>query len=532
MTHKCTECSLEFTRPSHLARHTACHRPQNEREHLLCPECDRKFFRKDVLLRHLRSVHGQSPVPKLNIRLSCYRCVHKKLKCDRARPCSSCKQSRATCRYHQGEFHPTGLNSPVSPSSISSIAVNSVDQSTKSTDVLQNESPSASFADPVYAQQQVLQHEELPVGSLYPFGPSSYDPPSDTVGFPDHIHTEITSDGSPHPDLVSGVLLQEENPAFGGFMSGLTNTIGLGSSSLNWLDIQLLDSPVDPELALLDNPLESATTPCSPDSSLRGFSGGALPCLPSSNDAAFGHIPTTEQPVTKPHTSGPAPQQWPFDQSRDQVPCAYQLPPLREVLQTNLTSAHDGTKGISQCLINLFLKPRFPDLDETLKDCTILPAVHLVQRSIDCFFSDFHSILPMIHRPSWSLSSCPTVLLASMACIGAMFPNDENAMDKSRTLSKISARMIFWLVSLPIWPHMEIRSKLTYLRVTRTAINIMMLPISLPAVSTRSIPWDLVIGRCIRMQTALAASLLAAYVEWAYFSRESRWKRPNQSPSF
>ncbi|KAJ5585777.1 hypothetical protein N7450_005564 [Penicillium hetheringtonii] len=320
-----------------------------------------------------------------------------------------------------------------------------VDQSTKSTDVLQNESPSASFADPVYAQQQVLQHEELPVGSLYPFGPSSYDPPSDTVGFPDHIHTEITSDGSPHPDLVSGVLLQEENPAFGGFMSGLTNTIGLGSSSLNWLDIQLLDSPVDPELALLDNPLESATTPCSPDSSLRGFSGGALPCLPSSNDAAFGHIPTTEQPVTKPHTSGPAPQQWPFDQSRDLVPCAYQLPPLREVLQTNLTSAHDGTKGISQCLINLFLKPRFPDLDETLKDCTILPAVHLVQRSIDCFFSDFHSILPMIHRPSWSLSSCPTVLLASMACIGAMFPNDENAMDKSRTLSKISARMIFWL---------------------------------------------------------------------------------------
>jgi hypothetical protein len=75
------------------------------------------------------------------------------------------------------------------------------------------------------------------------------------------------------------------------------------------------------------------------------------------------------------------------------------------------------------------------------------------------------------------------------------------------------------------------RNKLTYHRVTRTATNIMILPISLPAVSTRSIPWGLVTGRCIRMQTVLAASLSAAYVEWAFFSRESLWNRPNLSLS-
>ena len=453
-THKCTECSLEFTRPSHLTRHAASHRPKNERDQLSCSECHRKFFRKDVLLRHLRSVHGQSPVPKSNTRLSCYRCVLKKLKCDRARPCSSCKQSRATCQYHR-EFQSPGQNSPVSSSSINSIAVNTVDESTESTEGSQNESPSASFTEPFYTQQQVLHHEGIPVGSLYQFGPNSCDPPSDTVAFPDHIQTEIPSGGSPHSGLFSGAILQEENPAFGGFMSGLTNIIGIGSSSLDWLNIQLLDSPVDPGLALMDNPPECVPTPCSPDPS-----GEALPCLPLSNDAAFGHIQMSEQPLPRTHAAGPAPQQWPFDQSRDQVPCTYQLPPLREVLQTNLTSDHHGTKDISQCLINLFVKPRFPDLDETLKDCTILPAVHLVQRSIDCFFSDFDSILPMIHRPSWSLSNCPTVLLASMACIGAMFSTDENAMDRSRTLSKISARMIFWLVSL--LPRLAIRNPISH----------------------------------------------------------------------
>lgn len=457
-SHKCTECSLEFTRPSHLARHTASHRPRNERDHLLCPECNRTFFRNDVLLRHLRSVHGQSPLPKSNMRLSCYRCVLKKLKCDRSRPCSSCKQSRTTCQYDKGKPQSPGRKSPVSPSSINSMAVDRMNELAGSTEVSQNESPSASFTEPSDTQQKVLQHEEIPVGNLCQFDTNSCDLPSETSVFPDLTQTGISSGGSPRSTFFPGVMFQE-NPAFGGFMSGLTNITGMGSSSLDWLDIQLLDSPVNPGIALVDNPLDSVPTSCSPDCSGQDPRGGALPCLPSSNDAAFSHSQISEQPVARTHTAGPAPQQWPFDQSRDQVPCTYQLPPLREVLQTNLRADQDGPKDISQCLINLFLKPRIPDLDETLQDCTILPAVHLVHRSIVCFFSDFDSILPMIHRPSWSLSCCPTVLIASMACMGAMFLNDENAMDRSRTLSKISARMIFWLVSLPPRPHVAIRTK-------------------------------------------------------------------------
>lgn len=449
--HKCTECSLVFTRPSHLSRHLASHRPRNERDHLSCPECNRTFFRNDVLLRHLRSVHGQSPLPKSNIRLSCYRCVRKKQKCDRARPCSSCKQSRTTCQYHGNPQSP-GQKSPVSPPSINPTDVNGLDDLEGSTGVSQNESPSASFTEPFHTEQQVLQHEEIPVGNLCQFGQDPCDEHSETA----ITQTEIPSAGIPPSAFLPGVIFQE-NPGFGGFMSGLTNITGMGSSSLDWLDIQLLDSPVDPEIALVDNPLGSIPTPCSADCSGQGLCNGA--CLPSSNDAAFSHSQISEQPMARMHTAGPAPPQWPFDQSRDQVPCTYQLPPLREVLQTNLRADHDEPKDISQCLINLFLKPRFPGLDETLQDSTLLPAVYLVQRSIDCFFSDFDSILPMIHRPSWSLSSCPTVLLASMACMGAMFLDDENAVDRSRTLSKISARMIFWLVSLPPRPHVAVKSK-------------------------------------------------------------------------
>lgn len=505
-THKCTECSLVFTRPSHLARHADSHRPRNERDHISCPECNRRFFRNDVLLRHLRSVHGQSPLSKPNIRLSCYRCVCKKLKCDRSRPCSSCKRAGTTCQYHEGKPQSPGWNSPVSPCSINSMAVDSMDDSIVSSEVPQTESLNGNLSEPFCAQPQVIQHEEISVGSLCEFDPHSCDPHSSSAAIPDISQTEIPSGGSPRSDFFSGIMFQE-NTAFGGFMSGLTNITGIGSGCMDWLDIQLLDSPVDPGLARKDNPPNSVPTPCSPYCSAGGSCGGALSCLSSSNDAAFGHTEISENSTTRTHTSGPAPQQWPFDKSRDQVPRTYQLPPLREVLQTNLTVDHDGTRDISQCLINLFLESRFPDL-AMLQDCTILPAVHLVQRSIVCFFSEFDSILPMIHRPSWSLSSCPTVLIASMACIGAMFLNDENAMDRSRTLSMISARMIFWLVCPVYYPdHMwQSETNLTYNRVTQTVTNTMTSPILLHAASTRSILWDPVTGRCIKMQIALVES--------------------------
>lgn len=102
-----------------------------------------------------------------------------------------------------------------------------------------------------------------------------------------------------------------------------------------------------------------------------------------------------------------------------------------------------------ESLVDLLSNKYIPKLDENTNTYETLRAMHLLQRAIDSFMSQFHSVLPAIHIPTFKLSSCPTVLLTSMACIDAMLLEDADALDKAEAFSTICATVILWLVSQP-----------------------------------------------------------------------------------
>lgn len=242
------------------------------------------------------------------------------------------------------------------------------------------------------------------------------------------------------PSMQSSV----HDPIFRMSAPGLSGSMGLGTGGLDWLDF--LHEPImDSESVTGENMVEALSGPAIGDRGYRNaqgiqamqdFQASAAESLGSSDPSRRANAPAWS-----------AAQQWPFEQSRERVPPRYQLPPLRDVLQGSLKDKSDGNGNTMECLIQLLSSPYIPKLDDSLQDYTILPAVHLLQRTVDKFFSDFHSVLPIIHVPTWSLSSCPTVLLTSMACIGAMMLEDVDSMDKSRAFSELCSRMILWLVS-------------------------------------------------------------------------------------
>lgn len=103
---------MSFSRPSHLTRHVLSHRSKNDRNCAYsCTECEKRFLRRDILLRHLRSVHRKIITLNGSVQRSCSRCVAKKMKCDRAHPCQSCVSTESTCIYRDETSENQRMNS-------------------------------------------------------------------------------------------------------------------------------------------------------------------------------------------------------------------------------------------------------------------------------------------------------------------------------------------------------------------------------------------------------------------------------------
>jgi hypothetical protein len=167
--------------------------------------------------------------------------------------------------------------------------------------------------------------------------------------------------------------------------------------------------------------------------------------IPNSNLLASNAIPPVSGALP-PIETRQAVQSWPFDQTQDLVPHQFKLPPLRLVLQGALDSHNQGREDIPKDLLQLLSEPWLPPLD-SLDHYNLLSAYNLLKRLVDVYFTRFHPIQPVTHIPSWNLMSCPTVLLAAMACIGAMLSDDPGASHLSESLSKLCIPMMTWLVS-------------------------------------------------------------------------------------
>jgi hypothetical protein len=436
--HQCNECHMSFSRPSHLNRHVLSHRSKNDHNRAYsCTECEKRFFRRDILLRHLRSVHRKTITLNESAQRSCLRCVAKKMKCDRAHPCQSCIIARSKCFYrdesskNQQTKSFSAVNTPGTESADGNF------QQLYPEDSPGNARANQSLPWNESVNMTELSHdnsENLPMeeSTDVPFLPSGAGPGLEPYTIPGNMADQLVSPG-PYVD--------------GEITDLLSNGMSLGYGGLDWLEIQLQDHLPPTNIAI--NTAHSKELIMTPPTGVCYQSGheSHLLSLPSWHNATQSQNMTMNPAFPRPGPTQPTVQQWPFDGTREQVHPRYRLSPLRDVLQGIFNSTPNSSHPLMRSLVDLLSNKYVPKLDENTNDYEALRAMHLLQRAIDSFISQFHIVLPTVHIPTLTLSSCPTVLLTSMACIGAMLLEDTDALDKAEAFSKICATVILWLVS-------------------------------------------------------------------------------------
>ena len=168
--------------------------------------------------------------------------------------------------------------------------------------------------------------------------------------------------------------------------------------------------------------------------------------MPASGPAAFHPLPEGFAPTLPFVQSRPNFLPWPFEQGQEARVSRFPLPRLHEVFprpiarQETQTSAADG-------LIRLLSCQQLPPPHEP-QDGNISSGMELLRQLVGVYFSGFQIIQPIIHAPTWTMTECPTVLLAAMVCIGSALSGETNALGISESISNFCASVITWLVCI------------------------------------------------------------------------------------
>lgn len=150
---------------------------------------------------------------------------------------------------------------------------------------------------------------------------------------------------------------------------------------------------------------------------------------------------------------------WGWQSCRDEPKRRVTLPPLRQILEeytpSTIAQRYDSTsigkdgdlvnERIRNDMVSLLSIPyeRYP---YESADMSKFPTKKMIDGFIKLYFEQFHSNLPMIHRPTFSTETCPTIVLVSMASIGASYSNVEGAKVFADTLSELCKRTLTWMV--------------------------------------------------------------------------------------
>lgn len=342
-----------------------------------------------MLLRHLRAAHDVDLPTNSSQQKSCYRCVRRKLKCDRALPCRSCAVAAATepCSYPPTD-QAFGAGSQL------------LDQSYDAPTTMQSASDSGS-----------RQNDQSDFATASPETFSSLSQPLDPL---------LLNADQFSPVFSGGPALAGETAMFGPSMNTSVQ-FDFRCSGFDWLDF---DAP-DVELAI-NCVVGDVAIPAS-TSSLPGS-------LPSVSIHA---IPTVQakSPVLP----------WPFEQGQETASARCPLPPLREVLQNSLRSSSGTKTAALEGLVQILSEQKLPK-PEDVTEPNMAMGIDLLKRLLDVYFSAFQMIQPIFHTPTWSMRDCPTMLLAPMACIGAVLSSEPNSAELSASISDFCAPIITWLV--------------------------------------------------------------------------------------
>lgn len=461
---RCQECGLVVARPSHLARHLQSHLPPASREHFACTECGRQFSRNDVLLRHLRTAHQAYISRKRSAQKSCFRCVKKKLKCDRAQPCLPCTKSGIACEYviekSTNEAEAEALQEKAEPNNLDSHQVK--EQATGENNDFEVSNPYQGHVNsqlPVLQANNVYIHNHTQSSAAaegYSDNTQYFQSTSDANG-PAMMTTDMASYAAMSPTDGTAAFTQpymacgnEYLPAeFNFFPSNSAPRIaGMAEGGVDWLGLEL-DSPNNSDIRA-----QSLGQMYSPESFQY------LPNQPmmlGDSEALIGRFqspsgPGLQQPRPKDSTTTAAnstelqtgSQQWPFDHTRNPEPQKHKLPPLRDILQGTICSSDHGSPIRS--LVQLLSPPYLPDVESA--DMSMMAAMDVLKTSLDLYLTEFHAVLPLVHLPTFQMAQVPTVTLAAMSCIGAMYSDDRHGTEQASSLSEICIQIIASLASL------------------------------------------------------------------------------------
>lgn len=470
----CDICGFAFSRSSHLSRHRRLHLPAGQQSSFPCHQCGRSFSRKDVFLRHRRTAHEARARQPKSKRKSCLRCVQDKLKCNREQPCGSCFRKGRECSYAVileksatvAKQIPCVENGSLVPersdfyfhSSQTCLGSSTEVPRCHSQDLCENvlESPRASYAsgstDPDTDETDPGQPAN---GAIQEY--NSHDQV--------YVRDRVVTEGSQGLETTSAVEVAENDTAaltdLRDHIDGATmlplfeletyTECGLGE--LDWLNFEL-DSPdslrIEPEYVAREGDDYHETHHQATYQSLLG-GNETQEAHPVASQLSTNQISNHNSHDSRPrtHHSGTRPgrEQWPFDYSASSNPKKVQLPPLRQILESTVRPKRTIHRATHASLIDLLSSPYLPSMDEVL-DFHTMPAVVLLKQFLNLYLTEFHSVIPMIHVPTWEFSTCPTVLLAAMACIGAGFSDAEGSVELQGSLSEISLQTLSWLVGI------------------------------------------------------------------------------------
>ena len=220
-------------------------------------------------------------------------------------------------------------------------------------------------------------------------------------------------------------------PRIAGMVEGGVDWLGLELDSPNNVDIQAPYQNGGTQPAFNQPPISTGMEQALQNRHQQAIAAQLLPVRSGESNGVLA-LSAESQAVAR---------QWPFDHTINPESQKYRLPPLRDILQD---SADNGT--LIKSLIHLMSAPYLPEMDLS-HDANMMSAMDLLKNSLDLYFSEFHAVLPLVHVPTFQLTKVPTVTLAAMACIGAMYSDDQQGTEQSWSLSEICIQLIAWLVS-------------------------------------------------------------------------------------
>ncbi|KAH8807130.1 fungal-specific transcription factor domain-containing protein [Xylogone sp. PMI_703] len=483
----CEVCGLVLARPSHLLRHRRLHLPLSQQQHFPCHQCDKSFTRKDIYLRHSRTTHQRNERIAKSKRKSCLHCVRLKLKCSRTQPCAACHQRKVDCAYqpvgsmtgdspgneaaHIMSLLPVGESEGSQLHSASRKTLDLQDFPISTFEGVSGFESNQELAPQTSSLEPILL-DSVPTGPPLPgHHPEIFHPEGSRIHEEDILHTDTNN-----IDITIGVEIPEHfcNQNIDLFVENtcltttddnntqenreiiqmpecsMPNDVRIGE--LDWLNLEL-DSPQDFQTQP-GSILEGETLNNGESRQLQ-----VSEWLISESNWAYDAIqPTSAKHLTSLQPNRglpgdlPAPagtisqnrqQHWPFDYEDASECRKVQLPPLRHILENTVRPTYK-TKPVTDSLIELLSSPYLPPIDNEL-ELHIMPSIGLLKHFLDLYFTRFHHVMPIIHTPTWEISSSPTVLLAAVAAIGACFSDIEGALELSWSLSEISLQSISWL---------------------------------------------------------------------------------------